>query len=143
MTTKGSQHTEEVVQKETYLRLAADFENYRKRTEGPQGGIAQAVIMGKTAVITDILDLLDELESAKGQGEWTRGLELITDKFVQALSRHGLERIETVGRTFDPVTMEAIGTAPGGEANTVQSQHRAGWSLDDRVIRPARVIIYQ
>lgn len=131
---------QDTVTKEDYLRLAADFENFKKQSKELQQVAVQA---GKAAAVNDLLDVMDAFDAAREQGEWTDGLEMAVGKLDQMLKKYGTERVETDGKTFDPATMEAVGTAPGGQTNTVQSRQRAGWTMHGKVIRPARVIVYQ
>lgn len=127
---------------EKYLRLAADFENYRKRMHGE---ITQSIARGNEKILLEISDVLDAIERSK-DGEYDMSILL-----KQILKKHGLIRIETSGKPFDPMTMEAVSMVEGqSEQNQqVQSEVRAGWMMAEpaspaggRVIRPARVIIF-
>ncbi len=131
---------------EKYLRLAADFENYKKRMEGELGEVAK---FGASRVIIGMLDVLDHLEQAIAHAppdtpeEWLKGLRQVHRQFEEAVQKAGAERISSQGMTFDPVTMEAIAMEGGGPSHTVKEEVRAGYTMHGRVIRPARVIIYQ
>jgi len=145
---KKAEVTEEMVTKADYLRLAADFENFRKEQERLQGELTQFASLMVVTKMLDVLDLLDEAvvqapQEVTGQKEWFTGLEQVQRQFARTIVDAGAERIEVEGKEFDPVTMEAVGTAPGGEGGTVQLQQRAGWTMHGRVIRPARVTVYQ
>lgn len=120
---------------EKYLRLAADFENYRKRIHGE---LKHAVASGNERILLEIADVLDAIDRSK-TGDYDMGVLL-----EQILKKHGLVRVETTGKPFDPNTMEAVSMVEGRpeESQRVQSEVRAGWLMHNRVIRPARVIIY-
>lgn len=123
-----------MIEKEKYLRLAADFDNYRKRMDQEIKG---AILFGNEKLLLEIADVLDAVDRAgTDQYDMRKLLE-------QILKKHGMVRIETAGKAFDPMTMEAVSTSAGGESQTVQSEVRAGYTMNERVIRPARVIIYE
>ncbi|HUO75586.1 MAG TPA: nucleotide exchange factor GrpE [Candidatus Paceibacterota bacterium] len=131
---------------EKYLRLAADFDNYRKRMEGELGEVTK---FGIRLVVTDMLDVLDHLEQAIAHAppdtpaEWLKGLKQVQRQFEAAIQKTGAKRIDSQGKKFDPNTMEAVHMVEGGPSHQVKEEVRAGFTLHDRVIRPARVIIYQ
>lgn len=134
-----------MIEKEKYLRLAADFDNYRRRSEEEKADLAR---FGSRLVVSDMLDVLDHLEQAIGHfpaeapPEWLKGLQQVQRQFEAALQKAGAERI-TIEGGFDPTTMEAISMVPGGESNMVKEEVRAGYTMHGKVIRPARVIVYQ
>ena len=123
-----------MIEKEKYLRLAADFDNYRKRSEGD---MRNAIQFGTEAILLEIADVLDAIERS---GTEQYDMKALLEKIIK---KQGMIGIETRGRIFDPATMEAISTAEGGESQMVQPEVRAGYMMHDRIIRPARVIIYQ
>lgn len=145
---------EETVPRDTYLRMAADFDNAKKEHAK---SLEQMAKLATVPVVSEVLGLLDTLDEALAQAPeavraadgWFGGIERIRQQFLDVLGRVGAERIETKGAAFDPATMEAVGTVPaspadgsGGDSNTVQAEQRAGWRMHGRVIRPARVIVY-
>lgn len=139
---------EETVSKEKYYRLAADFENFRKRMVSE---LADAAKFAGEKVIHTMVDVADHLDSAikhapasvKEPIDWWKGVEQIDKQFAATLKKHGVRKIETVGKPFDPATMEAVSMASGGESQTVKEEVRAGYTMHERVIRPARVIVYE
>lgn len=138
----------EMIAREDYLRVAADLENFKKDQIKVQEQMAKFASFAVVTKMIDVLELLDQaIESApgtvKGDEKWFAGLESVRKEFEGTLAKAGAEHIETAGKTFDPATMEAVGTANGGQADTVQSEQRAGWTMHGRVIRPARVIVFQ
>ena len=136
-----------MIEKEKYLRLAADMDNLRKTQ------IHAAAEMAKwsaQAVVTDMLELSDLLDTALAHappeardGAWYAGLEQVSKQFLEKLKRYGVSKIEPVGKTFNPHTMEAVQMVAGGESHQVKEEVRAGYLMHERVIRPARVIIYE
>jgi len=132
-----------------YLRMAADFDNFRKRqVKERQDLIAYA----NESLVLDILPVLDNLERAlaasggardtvDGQAGVIKGVELTMRMFQQILSRNGVERIKAVGQKFDPHQHEAIAQVATGEAEpeTVIEEAEAGYLLNTRIIRPAKV----
>ncbi|MCC6934328.1 MAG: nucleotide exchange factor GrpE [Candidatus Yanofskybacteria bacterium] len=145
---QATEQSVETVPKEQYVRLAADFENYRKRMEQELGEVAR---FGATSVVREMVDVLDHLEQAIAlsppvvleQREWFAGLQHIQAQFLATLKKFGVERIPTAQQLFDPATMEAVSMIAGGPSHTVTNEVRAGYMLHGRVIRPARVIIYE
>jgi molecular chaperone GrpE len=140
--------TPDTIPKEQYYRLAADFENYRKAMDQQ---LIEMNKYGSQKTVLHVIEVMDHMDHAiahasdavREQSEWFKGLVTIGEQFHEALKRMGVVRIETSGKTFDPVNMEAMATVPGGESHAVKEEVRPGYIMHDRVIRPARVIIYQ
>ena len=130
--------------KERYLRLAADFDNYKKRMRQEQ---LETIQHASAELISRLLPVLDDLHNVlEHQPEgidqaWIKGLELSVRKLEDALGTHGLQRIEAVGSPFDPKLHEAVGEEESAEhpEDTVVSELRRGYRLRDRVVRPALV----
>jgi len=137
----------DTIPKEQYFRLAADFENYRKAMDQQLIEISKFGVERVVLKMVDVIDLMDQAvahatDAVKNESDWFGGLEKIDEQFHETMKQFGIQRIESVGKPFDPNTMEAISQIPGGKADTVASEQRAGYTLHERVIRPARVIIY-
>jgi molecular chaperone GrpE len=128
-----------------YLRLAADFENFRRRK-------AQELIDRSRYASEDaakaLLPVLDNLRRAIGhaadagnEAVAVSGLELVVREFETALEQLGVEAIEAKGRPFDPSLHEAIGgeDSEDVEVDTVADELQRGYRLHDRVIRPSLV----
>jgi molecular chaperone GrpE len=130
--------------KDRRLRLAADFDNFKKRTRQEQ---LETIQHASADLIARLLPALDDLQKAldhkpRGVDEaWVKGLELSVRKLDEALSAHGLEPIDAVGARFDPKLHEAIGYEESAEhpEDTVTSELRRGYRIRDRVVRPALV----
>ena len=135
--------------KDRHLRLAADFENSRRR------GIKdreEASLFGHQNVVKDLLASVDNLERAidhahqGGEGSQEgllEGVELVLREIQSVLARHGVVPIEAQGQPFDPALHEAMAQVPDGSvpANTVVQVFQPGYQLRGRLLRPARVVV--
>lgn len=130
--------------KDRHLRLAADFDNFKKRSRQEQ---LETIQHASADLIARLLPALDDLRKAldhkpAGVDEaWAKGLELSVRKLEEALAAHGLEPIKAVGAPFDPKLHEAIGYEESADRpeDTVTSELRRGYRIRDRVVRPALV----
>src|ERR1700693_2908971 len=130
--------------KDRHLRLAADFDNLKKRSRQEQ---LDTIQHASAELIARLLPGIDDLHSAldhkpKGIDEaWVKGLELSVRKLEEALRAHGLESIEAMGKPFDPKFHEAIGHEESEDhpEDTVVQELRRGYRMRDRVVRPALV----
>lgn len=130
--------------RQKYLRLAADFENFKKRTRQDQ---METVQHASSDLIARLLPVLDDLRSAldhKPAGvdaAWAKGIELGVKKLEEVMATHGLEPIASVGSAFDPRYHEAIGHVESDEhpEDTVVTELRRGYRIRDRVVRPSLV----
>jgi molecular chaperone GrpE len=130
--------------RDKYLRLAADFDNYKKRTRQEQ---LETIQHASAELISRLLPVLDDLQNVldhKPAGvdeSWVKGLELSVRKLEEALGTHGLQPIEAVGARFDPKMHEAVGHEESADQpeDTVVSELRRGYRIRDRVVRPALV----
>ena len=126
-------------------RLAADFDNYRKRVARDQ---AQLVARAHEGLVKELLPVLDDLERALGAAEVhdeatvVEGVRLVQRALADLLAREGLEEI-AAGGAFDPHVHEALLSQPGegAEPGTVLQVVQKGYRLGDRVLRPARVVV--
>ena len=116
-------------------RALADYDNLKKRTEEEK----QAVVkFANTILIVKFLEILDNLETAqKNLGD--QGLGLIVKKFKDVLASENIKEIDTRGKKFDPNLHEAVATADGEAEDQIAEVLQKGYSLDDKVLRPARV----
>ena len=130
--------------KDRHLRLAADFDNFKKRARQDQ---LETIQHASADLIGRVLPVLDDLHNVlehKPEGvdeSWLKGIELSVRKLEDALGTHGLQPIEAVGARFDPKLHEAVGQEESSEhpEDTVVSELRRGYRLRDRVVRPALV----
>src|SRR5437667_4487537 len=126
-----------------HLRLAADFDNYKKRVRQEQ---LETIQHASTDLIARVLPVLDDLHNVlehKPEGideSWVKGLELSVRKLEEALGTHGLQPIDAVGAQFDPKLHEAVGHEESREPeDTGVSELRRGYRVRDGVGRPALV----
>jgi molecular chaperone GrpE len=126
-------------------RLAADFDNYRKRVARDQ---QQLVARAHEGLVKELLPVLDDLERALGAAEVhdeatvVEGVRLVQRALADQLAREGLVEIAADG-AFDPHVHEALLSQPGEGAapGTVLQVVQKGYRLGDRVLRPARVVV--
>ncbi len=130
---------------EAYLRLAADFDNYRKRVAREH---ADLTARANERLLNELLPVLDDLERAleaaseHEEAKLEEGVRLVHRTPLALVERHGLSEIDTAGG-FDPHVHEALLTQPGegAEEGSVLQVLQKGYKLGERVLRPARVIV--
>jgi molecular chaperone GrpE len=130
---------------ESYLddlrRVAADFENFRKRAVRDRDEIVERASQRLVASLLPVLDSFDAAVAAdqdQGPERVMAGMRSIQQQFMAVLQAEGLEPIQAVGRPFDPEQHEAV--AGGGDGHlVVTSEARRGYTLKGRVLRPALV----
>ena len=137
-------------QKDKYLRLSAEFDNYRKRTLKEK---AELIKNGGEKAITSILPILDDLERALQNMQKAEdvkaiydGVDLIYQKFLKELSHEGLKKMEPIGEAFDTDYHEAIALVPSPseeQKGKVLDCVQTGYTLNDKVIRHAKVVVAQ
>ena len=137
-------------ERDNYLRLSAEFDNYRKRTLKEK---AELIKNGGEKTLTAILPVLDDFERALKNMEASEetkaikeGVELIFNKFNKILSQEGLQKIETEGREFDVDFHEAIALIPAPSEDLkgkILDCVQTGYMLNDKVIRHAKVAVAQ
>jgi molecular chaperone GrpE len=128
-------------------RARAEFDNYRRRVTREAASQRRA---GAAEAVTALLDVLDDLdrtlEAAQTSSDdgLAKGVELVASKLVESLRSLGVERIDAEGEPFDPTQHEAVQQLPGGsdqDGPVVAKVLRPGYRLDDRVLRPAMVVV--
>jgi molecular chaperone GrpE len=144
---EGREEPEEMEElREKHLRLAAEFENYRKRTRRE---MSEARQRGQAELAERLLEALDDLERVLETPEDSttvealrEGVEMVQRKLEKELSEAGLVRLEPEGEAFDPEYHEALLTVPTEEPDENDVVSRVlinGYVFGDRVLRPARV----
>jgi molecular chaperone GrpE len=125
-------------------RVAAEFENYRKRVARDQESL---VARAHERLVRELLPVLDDLERALAAAEeheeakLEEGVRLVHRELAGALEREGLAEIETNGR-FDPHVHEALLSQPSeADEGSIVEVVQKGYTLGDRVVRPARVVV--
>ena len=129
--------------KNQYLRLQADFENFRRRTRQEKEELGNVVTQ---TILKDMLPLLDNFERAlasdnKDSEGFHKGVEMIYNQFAEALKKNGLEYIETEGKKFDPNFHQAVMRVqnPDLEDETIAAELQKGYIVKGRVVRPSMV----
>lgn len=133
--------------KDTLLRTAADYDNYRKRTRRE---LEEARRNGREDLLRTVLPVFDNLERAIQSAQrtsdvkaMTEGLTMVQRQFIDALGREGIARVPTVGRPFDPSVHEAIQQVETNEheAGTVIAEVQPGYTQGERLMRAAMVVV--
>jgi len=131
--------------KDKYLRLAAEYENYRKRTIEEK---FEAIENGKKIILKSVIPILDDFERAEKAAEKAAensGFLLIQQKLADALKKEGLNKIEScIGKDFDINKHEAITQIPAPKKSLkgkIVDEIESGYTLDDKVIRFTKVVI--
>lgn len=139
---------------EKYVRLSADFENFRKRTEREK---AAFLAYGKKDFVEKLLPAYEVLlreqkkiqkqegdEACAAQTKSLRdGLNIVLGELTKAFKSEGVEKMDVVGKPYDPQTAEAIAVipAPAEQDGVVLEEVQMGFLMDGKVLRPARVVV--
>jgi molecular chaperone GrpE len=136
--------------KDRYLRLAAEFDNYRKRTTRER---AESGARAQGELLKHILDSLDDLgrvtavdPSSTDARTVVEGVDLVAKKLLKALTSAGLEVVDPVNQTFDPSVHEAVATEPAlspEDDHVVSQVFQPGYRFAGQLLRPARVVVRQ
>ena len=129
-----------------YLRLMAEFQNYKKRVAKEKTDIHS---YANEKIVTELLEVLDNFEralasetSVEAEG-YAQGMKLIFDQLLGVLTKSGLEEVKALGEDFDPNMHNAVMTADSEEydSNKVCSVLQKGYTLNGKVIRPSMVTV--
>jgi molecular chaperone GrpE len=132
-----------------FLRLQADFENFRRRTLKER---EEAYQYGHQNLVKDLLPTVDNLERAIEHARKSghedldgvlQGIDLVQRELMGVLAKHGVTEIEALGQAFDPSVHEALAQVedPTVPPNTVVQVFQKGYRLRDRLLRPAQVVV--
>ncbi|MGN0983653.1 MAG: nucleotide exchange factor GrpE [Gemmiger sp.] len=131
--------------KDQLLRTAAEYENYRKRS---QREADQKFNDGVAHAVTQILGILDTLDMAANAAcadeNYKKGVVMTLDKAAQALAKLNITEIEALGQPFDPNLMNAVQQVPpaeGQESGSVVQVFQKGYKLHDKIVRHATVVV--
>lgn len=137
-------------QRDKYLRLAAEYDNYRKRSVRER---QDAAARGQSDMLRGMLDALDDLTRFAHVDPATtdtktivEGVAMVERKLFKTLSSLGLEAIDPLDQTFDPTTMEAVATEPAlspEDDHVVARVYQVGYRFNGQLLRPARVVVKQ
>lgn len=132
---------------EQYLRTLADMENLRKRTQRDKEELAK---FANENILREILPVIDNLERAVDHAEQAEtndglfeGVQMTLTQFSQLLTKFGVEPVDAIGQPFDPAYHQAMGQLESDEhpVNTVVQQMQKGYQLNNRLLRPAFVML--
>ena len=143
---KAQEEIEE--QKDKYLRLSAEFDNYRKRTMKEK---AELILNGGEKSLSSILPVVDDferaiktMETATDVNAVKEGVELIYNKFMAVLAQNGVKVIETKDQPLDTDYHEAIAVSPApseAQKGKILDCVQTGYTLNDKVLRHAKVVV--
>jgi molecular chaperone GrpE len=127
-----------------FVRKTAEFDNYRKRVERERREQADRAVVG---ILEDLLAVVDDFDLAlagdagESGAAYRKGVELIHAKLQDLLRKQGVKPIEALGADFDPNLHEAVmqESSPGHRDNEVIAVLRKGYTINDRLLRPAAV----
>jgi molecular chaperone GrpE len=140
---------DEVDYKAKYFYIAAEMDNYRKRMDREKENLLK---YGNERVLSDLLQVVDNFErtiemlkpdqDSKMKNVVT-GLDMVKKQFIDALSKHGLTPVDSVGKDFDPNFHEAIAQeyAEGAKPNQVIKEFQKGYTLNGRLVRASKVVV--
>jgi molecular chaperone GrpE len=136
--------------RDRYLRLAAEFDNYRKRTTRER---AEAGSRAQGELVKHIIDSLDDLgrviavdPASTDARSVIEGVDLVAKKLLKSLTAAGLEVVDPLNQTFDPAFHEAVATEPAlspEDDHVVSQVFQPGYRFAGQLLRPARVVVRQ
>ena len=137
-------------QQDKYLRLAAEYDNYRKRAVRER---QEASVRGQAELLRGLIDALDDLSRFAHVDPATTdtktvvdGVAMVERKMLKTLASIGVEVINPVDQTFDPATMEAVATETAlspEDDHVVAKVYQPGYLFNGQLLRPARVVVKQ
>jgi len=126
-----------------WMRKAAEFDNYRKRIESERREQSDQAVVNLLQALLLVVDDFDRAIAvdASGADAYKKGVELIHSKLHDLLKKHGVKPIEALGADFDPNVHQAVmhEAAPGHRDNEVIAELAKGYTIGDRLLRPAMV----
>jgi molecular chaperone GrpE len=136
--------------RDKYLRLAAEFDNYRRRTAKEK---QEAGARAQAELVRHLIDTVDDIArfahvdpASTDTPTIVAGIDMVEKKLLKALTGAGLELVDPVGEPFDPARHEAIGTEPAeskDDDHTVARVYQRGYMFGGQLLRPARVVVKQ
>ena len=130
-----------------YLRLAAEFENFKRLAQRDQ---REYFRFANESLLKELLPIVDNLERAiksskerPGSGGLIQGVELVLKQFLETLAKFGVRPMNSVGETFDPSRHQAVAHVESQDASgkIVVEEYEKGYLLHDRILRPAMVTV--
>lgn len=146
----GDLERELTLERDKYLRLAAEFDNFRKRMMKER---AEAETRGQAELVRLLLDPLDDISrfadldpAVTECAAVVQGVDMVEKKFEKQLRAAGLEAVNPVDSAFDPNLHEAVATEPADSPDldeTVSQVYQVGYTFKGQLLRPARVVVRQ
>jgi len=137
-------------QRDKYLRLAAEYDNYRRRTTKER---QEAHLRGQADMLKGMIDPLDDIArfahvdpATTDAQTLVEGVAMVEKKLAKTLAGHGMEIVDPAGRPFDPALHEAVMTEPAASAeedHLVARTFQVGYVFNGQLLRPARVVVKQ
>lgn len=134
--------------KDSYLRLMAEYDNYRKRTIKEKADLikngGEKVLIGLLPVMDDFERAIENIDQSKDVDGLKEGVDLIYQKFITFLNQNGVKAIETIGEPFNDELAEAVAIIPATseeQKGIVIDNIQTGYILNDKVIRHAKVVV--
>lgn len=130
--------------KDRQVRILADFDNFRKRSEREKDSLRRYALQEPMRSFVEVVDNIDRALAASGSAEDLKlGLEMIVRQLQEMLHRYGVQSVESVGKPFDPAVHEAVSRLEDEEVEvpTVSAEMQKGYMLHDRLLRPAMVTV--
>ncbi len=122
--------------KDDYLRLAADFDNYKKRAEKEKENIGSASV---AYFVNAIFPLIDNFEMAMAQEEVAKEVDALNSMLISVLQSLQVEEVGEIGESFDPALHEAVEHSGEGDSQIIDAVLRKGYLFQGSLIRPAMV----
>ena len=125
--------------KDDYLRLAADFENFKKRTEKEK---SMSTVTSLSIIISSLLPLIDNFEISMSQEDTPTEIEALYKMAQAFLDTFNVKEVPGIGESFDPNYHEAVEQSGKGEKELVGEVLRKGYEINGRLLRPAMVKVH-
>lgn len=145
--TEADQQEQAEIYKDKYIRLLAEFENYKRRAQRDQ---QDSIRFANESLLKNLLPTIDNLERAiqcakdsGTSGALLEGVELTHKQFLETVGKMGIRQISSAGEMFDPTMHQAVAQvdADGSAPNTVVEEFQKGYFLHERILRPAMVTV--
>ncbi|MCA9421335.1 MAG: nucleotide exchange factor GrpE [Nitrospira sp.] len=143
----GTPEEELQISQDKYLRLAAEFENYKRRAQRDQ---SDSIRFGNESLLKNLIPIIDNLEraiqcakDAGTSGPLLEGVELTHKQFLETVGKVGVRQLSATGNAFDPAIHQAVTQVESEsvEPNTIVEEFQKGYLLHDRILRPAMVSV--
>ncbi len=143
----GTLEEELQILQDKYMRLAAEFENYKRRAQRDQ---SDSIRFGNEALLKNLIPIIDNLEraiqfakEAGNTGPLLEGVELTHKQFLETIGKVGVQQLCATGNSFDPSVHQAVTQVESEkvEPNTIIEEFQKGYLLHERILRPAMVSV--